>query len=263
MKSKTRSSIGVIILLSIAITAFILLNILVNYMTPILWGIVGIYTILGIISFFISNKIESKTYDIIQRIIFMPLSILIACLYFSFVAWAFIIVFFGIITLSYLPIFSFLQINSIFNWYEFSELSTVYLEITSTIVFLLLLQKFFTKWCMGILALITKQNFLNIQSFLNHSLRKEVLVITIYILFFLFIIGYSFVNFEPNIDSFTQILLGKDYDKVILQSFVTFIALDRIINYLDKLNPSVEKFSFKLLKAMHLHNENKEEKTKQ
>ncbi|GHC66600.1 hypothetical protein [Ulvibacter litoralis] len=193
-----------------------------------LYWIIGTYIVVCIIFYQINRKFKNKAFDFIVQAILFPFTLL-----YGFVTVAIPILSTQIYLFAYLGL-SF-SIPMILYRIDESQLITglkeetwIYLIITSGVIIATLLHKQVTFLTFKLIPFLArkseKMKRFKLVELCEYIVSKNNIKLVIYSLFFIALIIFNFLGLQQS--SYYE---NPNIDKAILQSFVTFIAFERIL----------------------------------
>lgn len=215
----------------------ILLVIGIKYLTDYastidnLYWIIGIYILLCILLYQINRKFKNKVFDFVTQAIMLPFSLL-----YGFVTVAIPILSTQIYLFAYLGLSFFIplvlyRIDERLFITGLKEETWSYLIITSGVIIATLLHKQITFLTFKLIPFLArkseKMNRVKLVELCEYIVSKNNIKLVIYSLFFIALIVFNILSLQQN-----SYFDNPNIDEAILQSFVTYIALERILTNL-------------------------------
>jgi hypothetical protein len=230
MNKEIKSSIGLFIIVVFSMAIIIGLTIGVKHMedNSYLWLYFLIYFVLVIALKLLTLKVKNKYFVSVVKFISFPQDLLLALFVISIPVAS---VFFHSVIYFFLCILIPITLNGVNDYYNLVSISNenkIFLGLTMTIVVAVTCYK----WLLFLIYHMPPFNIkksekmkrFRLEELTEYIINKQNIRFVIYLLFFVYLGVYSFKVLEES--SFLESSL---YDRAVLQSFLCFLAFDRVI----------------------------------
>lgn len=214
--------------------------------------------LLAVISSALYKKFPNQIFKIISGALNFPIALVFALFVIAFPTMIIVgvLMFFIILCIS-APII-FLRLNNFFEWVELMDTTKVFLVLVFGISIAVAFHKqvlFLTKRIVPLrLKTSRKMKTAKVEELIDYLLSKTIIRFLIYSGFFIYLALYSFFLLQNN-----SILENSDLDKAVFQSFVTFLAFDRILLNTKEIPLAATELLDKILTVIGLNPEETEE----
>lgn len=243
LKKEIKSAIYLILLLGFSLTVFTFVSVGFENSSKY-WKVIIGYVLLIILFSLLNKFFKKKYFEYPLLFLYLPLGILVLLVYSALPMM--MMTFFGILflTMCFVIPTSFILINQNFHFIELTKSMEIYINFSFSTCFALLFHKTITKIVFYFVILNENMNRIfekyelkKAISYINESKNIQFLIYTIYFIYM--------VIFSIEICSHDGKFSLNLYDKAIAQSFVTFLAFDRLLVNAPKIEflPS-QLFSF-------------------
>lgn len=209
----------------------------------------AIYILVAIFSYIIYNRYKNQTARLVYKFFIFPVRIIkgfitVSAPYLVLQTHLALYLFFaGILPLGF---FLFDQISDLIN---LNFATHIYIMVTFSVVFATLgntqLKKLIYMVSPFRLTQLQKLKKIDFKELTDYLLSENNIKFIIYSIYFLYLLVINFFNFQQN--SFYS---NSETDKAVLQSFITFIALERLVTNLKELDFKPSEMIKRLLDTM-------------
>ncbi len=207
------------------------------------------YILLCIFSFIISGRVKNKIIRFVHNIIIFPLTFLFG---FIMVVTPYIVLqihfFLYLLMSAFIPLIFFI-FDKFTNLFELNTSTHIYIIVTLSVITATLLNKQvkYLTYLFSPFRIYSSQKLkkFEFKKLTDYLLSESNIKFIIYLLYFIYLLIVNLFNFQEN--SFYSSPL---IDKAVLQSFITFIALERLIANLKDLDFKPSELIKKLLTSM-------------
>lgn len=203
---------------------------LIDYASTVdnLYWIMGIYLFICFLTYQLNRKFKNKIFDFISLVVLFPLSLLYAFIKVAIPILSTQIYLFVYLGFSFIIPVIFYRIDENLLLTELKDETWIYIIITTGVITATLFHKQITFLTFKSIPFNFRKSekmkrFIPIE-LCEYIVSKNNIKLVIYALFFVAIIVFTFLDLQQN--SYYE---NPNIDKSILQSFVTFIAFERIL----------------------------------
>jgi hypothetical protein len=230
IKKETKSAIILIIILAISIALFsaISFGMEIAKGSTNFWTFFFIYFVVFIILNLLTTKFKNKTFEIFVSIFSLPFALIFGALHLVIPTISIFVHSFYYFILSVAIPFLLVRLNEYYPIIEISKENKTFIQLTFSIIIAVTFHKIILDLTYRTspfrLKSSKKMKKFRLDELIAHIINKENIRFVIYISFFIYLVVYSYKMLGNS-----SILETSLHDKAILQSFLCFLAFDRVI----------------------------------